>query len=114
MIQTYLLRTLVMGGIDGIITIFNIISGIEGAKLNYIYIFILGLSTLIADAISMGTGEYLSVKADLTSKKIRGVPINKSIIPLKNGLFMFLSFVIFGMIPLVIYFTMSKINYKHL
>ena len=38
MIKNILLRTIMMGGIDGIITIFNIISSIEGSKLNYKYI----------------------------------------------------------------------------
>ena len=64
-----LLRTLMFGGIDGIITIFNIMSGIEGSRLNYKYIFIIGAATLVSDAISMGTGEYLSVKADNELKK---------------------------------------------
>ena len=59
-----LLRTMMMGGIDGIITIFNIISSIEGSKLNYKYIFILGLAALVSDAIGMGFGEYVSVKAE--------------------------------------------------
>ena len=64
MIKEVLLRTIMMGGTDGIITIFNIISGIEGSKLNYKYIFILGLATLLSDAISMGTGEFISVTAE--------------------------------------------------
>ena len=83
-----------MGGIDGIITIFNIISGIEGSKLNYKYIFILGIATLFADAISMGTGEYVSVKAEKKYKNL-----NNTINPIKNGIIMFISFVIFGTIP---------------
>ena len=47
-----ILRTLMMGGIDGIITVFNIISGIEGSELNPKYIFIIGTATLLGDAIS--------------------------------------------------------------
>lgn len=96
-----------MGGIDGIITIFNIISSIEGTKLNYKYIFILGLATLLSDAISMGFGEYASVKAEQTYKK------SDTNNPMKNGMIMFLSFVGFGLIPLVIYYLALKINYKN-
>ena len=79
MVQDILLRTLMMGGIDGIITMFNMISVVEGSKLNYKYIFILGFATLISDAISMGSGEYFSVKAEKDYNKNKGIipnPIN--------------------------------------
>ena len=104
-----LLRTIMMGGIDGIITIFNIISSIEGSKLNYKYIFILGLAALFSDAISMGFGEYASVKAEQKYNK-SDTNINN---PMKNGIIMFLSFVGFGLIPLVIYYLALKLNYKN-
>ena len=102
-----LLRTIMMGGIDGIITIFNIISSIEGTNLNYKYIFILGLAALLSDAISMGFGEYVSVKAEQKYNK------SEDTIPIKNGIIMFISFVGFGLIPLVIYYLALKLNYKN-
>jgi VIT1/CCC1 family predicted Fe2+/Mn2+ transporter len=106
MIKDVLLRTIMMGGTDGIITIFNIISGIEGSKLNYKYIFILGLAALISDAISMGTGEFISVKAEQEYTNSKDTPEKKAVV-------MFISFVCFGMIPLIIYFIALKINYKN-
>ena len=57
-------RSIVYGGVDGIITMFNIISGVTGAKLNPKIIIILGLATLCADAISMGFSDYLSTRAN--------------------------------------------------
>ena len=108
MIKNVLLRTFMMGGTDGIITIFNIISGVEGSKLNYKYIFILGLSVLISDAISMGIGEFISVKAEKEFNKS-----NDDVIPEKNALVMFISFVCFGIIPILFYFIAMKINYKN-
>ena len=108
MIKNILLRTIMMGGTDGIITIFNIISGIEGSKLNYKYIFILGLAALISDAISMGTGEFISVKAEQEYENSKD-----NINPKKNGIIMFISFICFGMIPLLIYYIALKINYKN-
>lgn len=102
-----LLRTLMMGGIDGIITIFNIISGIEGSNLNSKYIFIIGIAAILSDAISMGTGEYVSVKADIKYKE------NRDINPIKNGFIMFLSFVSFGCIPLVLYYFITLMNVKN-
>ena len=109
-----LLRTLMFGGIDGIITIFNIMSGIEGSRLNYKYIFIIGAATLVSDAISMGTGEYLSVKAENELKKKNSENNSDSdASPEKKGIVMFISFILFGMIPLVLYFLMLKINFKN-
>ena len=111
-----LLRTLMFGGIDGIITIFNIMSGIEGSRLNYKYIFIIGAATLVSDAISMGTGEYLSVKADNELKKKNSENNSDSdsdASPEKKGIVMFISFILFGMIPLILYFLMLKINFKN-
>ena len=118
MVQGVLLRTLMMGGIDGIITIFNIISIVEGSKLNYKYIFILGFATLFADAISMGTGEYYSVKAEKDYNKLNEDEQDErderyEINPVKNGVVMFISFIVFGLIPLVIYYIAVKINYKN-
>ena len=107
-----LLRTLMFGGIDGIITMFNIISGIEGSKLNYKYIFIIGAATLVSDAISMGTGEYLSVKAENELKNNNNNNL-RDVSPEKKGIVMFISFILFGMIPLILYFLMLKINYKN-
>ena len=101
-----LLRPIMMGGIDGIITTFNIISSVEGTKLNYKYIFILGFAALMSDAISMGFGEYASVKAEKEYNKSNTNPI-------KNGIIMFFSFVGFGFIPLIIYYLALKLNYKH-
>ena len=107
-----MLRTLLFGGIDGIITIFNIISGIEGSRLNYKYIFIIGTATLVSDAISMGTGEYLSVKAE-NELKNKNSESESEPPPEKKGIVMFISFILFGMIPLVLYFLMLKINFKN-
>ena len=115
MFKDILLRTLMMGGIDGIITMFNIISVVEGSNLNYKYIFILGVGTLISDAISMGSGEYFSVKAQQDYNKVKEINTNKlnEINPTKNGLVMFISFIVFGLIPLFIYYIAVKINYKN-
>ena len=48
---------------------FNIISGITGANLNYKYIFIIGFAVLISDGLSMGISDYLSLHADMKLKQ---------------------------------------------
>lgn len=58
-------KSIVFGGLDGIITTFAIVAAVAGAKLDIRVIILLGFSNLIADAVSMGVGDYLSEKAEL-------------------------------------------------
>ena len=109
MINDYILRSIIFGGIDGIITMFNIISGITGANLNYKYIFIIGLAVLISDGMSMGISDYLSLNADMKLKKQhKKNNLIDEIKPVKNGLITFGSFIIFGFIPILFYFIFNN------
>ena len=109
MINDYILRSIIYGGIDGIITMFNIISGITGAKLNYKYIFIIGLAVLISDGMSMGISDYLSLHADIKLKeKHEKNNLVNEIKPIKNGIITFLSFIFFGFIPIFFYFIFNN------
>jgi len=56
----------------------------------------------------MGTGEYVSVKADMKYRE------NRDINPIKNGFVMFLSFVSFGCIPLILYYLITLMNVKNI
>jgi VIT1/CCC1 family predicted Fe2+/Mn2+ transporter len=58
------LKSLVYGGLDGIITTFSIIMASLGANLSYKTCLILGISNMLSDGISMGLGDYLSSKAE--------------------------------------------------
>jgi len=60
---TYI-KSVVYGGVDGIITTFAVVSGVTGASLHAGIILILGFANLIADGISMATADYLSSKAE--------------------------------------------------
>jgi len=57
-------KSIVFGGLDGIITTFAVISGAVGGGLSVDVILILGFSNLIADGFSMGFGDALSSKAE--------------------------------------------------
>ncbi len=54
----------VLGGLDGIITTFAVVSGVAGAKLGTNVVLIMGLANLLADGFSMATGSYLSAKSE--------------------------------------------------
>ena len=58
------IRSMVYGGLDGIITTFAVVSGVAGAELGSGIILILGVANLLADGFSMGTGDYLSSKSE--------------------------------------------------
>lgn len=55
----------VYGGIDGVVTTFAVVAGVEGASLSVPVILILGFANLFADGFSMAVGKYSSDKADL-------------------------------------------------
>jgi VIT1/CCC1 family predicted Fe2+/Mn2+ transporter len=58
------LKSLVYGGLDGIITTFAVVAGVTGASLSPVVILILGFANLIADGLSMAVGDYLSTMAE--------------------------------------------------
>ncbi len=63
--QEYL-KQIVFGGNDGIVTTFAIVAGFAGAQaegvgqIGAIAVLVFGLANLMADAVSMGLGEFLS------------------------------------------------------
>lgn len=58
------IKSVVYGGLDGIITTFAIVAGVTGASLTSGIILILGFANLLADGLSMAVGDYLSSKSE--------------------------------------------------
>jgi VIT1/CCC1 family predicted Fe2+/Mn2+ transporter len=58
------IKSMVYGGLDGIITTFAVVAGVTGASLSSGIVLILGFANLIADGLSMAIGDYLSTKAE--------------------------------------------------
>lgn len=64
----------VYGGIDGAVTTFAVVAGVEGASLAVPIILIMGFANLFGDGFSMSVGKYLSEKANLEQyEKIRQI-----------------------------------------
>ena len=63
-------KPIVFGGLDGVLTCFAIVMGAAGGGLNREAILIIGFSSLLADAVSMGVGEFLSSKAEVDYAKV--------------------------------------------
>jgi vacuolar iron transporter family protein len=58
------IKSLIYGGLDGIITTFAVVAGVAGASLSAGIVLILGFANLIADGLSMAIGDFLSTKAE--------------------------------------------------
>lgn len=57
------LKSVVYGGLDGIITTFAVVSGAAGGGFGIDVILVLGFANMFADALSMGMGDTLSTMA---------------------------------------------------
>lgn len=155
------LKSIVFGGLDGIITTFAIVAAATGSHMTYWELLIVGFANLIGDAFSMGLGDFFSSRAEIEqANKVRKNYLwefennpekNKEIMietftkkgftefdskrivdmlsennrafvdvmllelegicfeedngsPLRNGIVTFISFCIFGAIPMISYF----------
>ena len=67
------LRAAVLGASDGLLSNFNLVMGVAGADLSGAGILLTGFAGLLAGAISMGLGEWISVQSsrELYEKQIR-------------------------------------------
>ncbi|HRH94052.1 MAG TPA: VIT1/CCC1 transporter family protein, partial [Candidatus Peribacteria bacterium] len=57
------IHDIVYGANDGIVTTFAVVSGVAGAHLSPAIVIILGYANVLADGLSMGLGNYLSIKS---------------------------------------------------
>ena len=70
------LRDVVLGSIDGSVTTFAIVAGVQGAGLSSFVIIALGLANVLADGFSMAAGNYSGSKAEQDNlERIRAIEI---------------------------------------
>ena len=58
------IHDIVYGGHDGIVTTFAVVAGTAGAGLSWGVVIIIGAANLLADAVSMGAGAFLSARSE--------------------------------------------------
>ncbi len=63
------LRAGVLGANDGIVSVAGIVMGVAGATSERTPVFVAGVAGLVAGALSMATGEYVSVNAQRDSEQ---------------------------------------------
>jgi VIT1/CCC1 family predicted Fe2+/Mn2+ transporter len=93
------LRDVVYGALDGVVTTLAIVSGSAGASLEPRIGLILGMANLVADGLSMGASNYLSLKSELEQ---RGESVSDEM-PWRHGLAAFAAFALVGAVPLSAY-----------
>jgi len=96
-----LLRASLLGGVDGVITSFAIVAGTHAGNLSTNTLWIIGISSLIADGLSMGISEYISS----SSAAAKGEQLQKAndASPYTLGIVCFISFIVCGIVPTVLY-----------
>ena len=77
---------------------FAVVAGAVGGNLGIKPILILGFSNLLADGFSMAVGDYLSSTTEESAVKAKAV---------KNAGATFMSFITFGLIPLLSYLLIN-------
>jgi len=64
------IKSFVFGGLDGIVSTFALVAGLGGAEVKLKTLIAVGLAKVVADAFSMGFGEFTSATAELENALI--------------------------------------------
>jgi VIT1/CCC1 family predicted Fe2+/Mn2+ transporter len=96
------LKDMVYGANDGLITTFAVVAGVEGGALTRRAVLVVGLANLLADGLSMGAGNYLSIRAQEGVRRSQELPEEEAR-PARHGTATFMAFVAVGALPLVPY-----------
>ena len=95
-------RELVYGANDGIITTFAVVAGVAGGGLSLKAVLVVGAANLFADGLSMGVGNYLSIRAYESVLEAQSLPQEETS-PFRHGMATFGAFVAAGCAPLIPY-----------
>ena len=101
-IARHYIRDLIYGANDGIITTFAVVAGVTGGALSSRAVLIVGIANLVADGLSMGVGNYLSIRSHESARAALELPEEESA-PAKHGAATFLAFAVAGVLPLLPY-----------
>ena len=80
----------------------SVVAGVSGGGLSLRVVLIIGAANLLADGLSMGVGNYLSIRAHESVLEVQRQPEEEAS-PFRHGLATFAAFVVAGTLPLVPY-----------
>jgi VIT1/CCC1 family predicted Fe2+/Mn2+ transporter len=98
-IAQHYIRDVVYGANDGLITTFAVAAGVLGGGLSARTVLIIGAANLLADGLSMGVGNYLSIRSHEGALAAQNRPVEEAS-PMRHGLATLLAFVAAGAVPL--------------
>ena len=99
-IARHYIRDVIYGANDGILTTFAVVSAVTGGALTARAVLIVGVANLCADGLSMGVGNYLSIRSNESALAAQGRPEQEAS-PAGHGLATFLAFAAAGAVPLL-------------
>ncbi len=97
-----IIRDLVYGANDGIITTFAVVAGVTGGSLSHLAVLVVGAANLAADGVAMGVGNLLAIRAHESALAVDGRPEEETY-PWKHGVATLVAFVAAGVVPLLPY-----------
>ena len=92
-IARHYIRDLIYGANDGLITTFAVVAAVSGGALSTRTVLIVGMANLAADGLSMGVGNYLSIRSHESALTAEGRPEEEAS-PARHGIATFLAFVV--------------------
>ncbi len=101
-IARHYIRDLIYGANDGIITTFAVVAGVTGGALSPRTVLIVGVANLFADGLSMGVGNYLSIRSNESARAAQDLPEEEAA-PARHGIATMVAFVAAGVLPLLPY-----------
>lgn len=105
------LRAAVLGANDGIISIAAIVMGVAGATDHNETVALAGIAALVAGALSMSVGEYVSVAAQRDAERdALGVDKSEQVSPMEAAIASLLAFTVGGILPLLALFSSSAVT----
>lgn len=96
------LRAAVLGANDGIVSTSSVVMGVAGAGANNKAIFTAGFAALVAGALSMAVGEYVSVASQKDAEKVHAhddADEEDFTSPLQAAIVSLLAFTAGGLVP---------------
>jgi len=98
-IARHYIRDVVYGANDGLITTFAVVAGVTGGGLSARTMLVIGAANLFADGLSMGVGNYLSIRSNESALAAENRPEEEAS-PARHGLATLLAFIVAGAVPL--------------
>ena len=100
---------LIYGANDGLITTFAVVAAASGGALTARTVLIVGMANLLADGLSMGVGNYLSIRSREGALAAVG-RAEEEAFPARHGTATFMAFVLAGTVPLLPYALGASIS----